>query len=51
MLKYSFKRGLALNFTSGTAREAEVDFLEKAQSTSVVAPEDIKSFIDWIGKS
>ncbi|KAH7904016.1 hypothetical protein BJ138DRAFT_1019731 [Hygrophoropsis aurantiaca] len=46
ILKFSFKHGERLNFTSGTTKEEEISIMEAVFADQMRVPEDINSFID-----
>ena len=45
MLKFSFKKGRGLDFTTGTSREDELGDMEDALEKEGFVPEDVPSFI------
>lgn len=48
MLKYSFRKGLPLDFTAGTDRDVEIADLESFMSDAVVPPVEVDAYLAWI---
>lgn len=51
MLKFSFKHGEPLNFTTGMDRSEEIQFLESAETAAALVPEDLEGFLKWLNTS
>ncbi|KAJ7621764.1 hypothetical protein DFH06DRAFT_1009776 [Mycena polygramma] len=45
LLKFIIKQGRNLDFTDGTSREAEINWLESLMDEQNAVPEDMTSFI------
>lgn len=45
MLKFTIKQARELNFTAGTAKEDEIQWLEGLMEDQALVPEDITSFV------
>ncbi|KAJ6588082.1 hypothetical protein B0H19DRAFT_1088574 [Mycena capillaripes] len=48
MLKFSIKKGRGLNFTAGTSREEEIDFMEAEAEHRGLVPEDATGYSSFI---
>ncbi|KAF8954101.1 hypothetical protein BDZ97DRAFT_1677747 [Flammula alnicola] len=45
MLKFSLKKGRQLNFTEGTGRQAELEYMEKLMTEQTRIPTDMTAYL------